>query len=176
MTKKSDEYKITLSGPGHTFERPISEDLAGRIINLVMTGKPGVPASSDARVAGNKTPPAGEITPKEFIAAKRPSNHYERIACLGYYLAHHRQATHFKTSDITKLNTEAASTRIPNPSLYVTHAANTYGYLSAAGRGKKQMTILGEAVVEALPNREEVKAAIAEHKPEQRRRRRVKRK
>ena len=31
-------YSITLKGPGHTFERTIEEDLANRIINLVMTG------------------------------------------------------------------------------------------------------------------------------------------
>jgi hypothetical protein len=45
----------------------------------------------------------------------------------------------------------------------VQHATNTYRYLSAAGGGKKQITLLGEAIVEALPDRAKVAEAIAEH-------------
>jgi hypothetical protein len=50
-------------------------------------------------------------------------------------------------------------------------ATNTYRYLMAAGGGKKQITNLGEAIVEALPDREAVKQAIAENRPRRRKRR-----
>jgi hypothetical protein len=51
------------------------------------------------------------------------------------------------------------------------NATDTYHYLAKAGGGKKQITILGEEVVEALPDREKVKAAIAEHRPKRRKKR-----
>jgi hypothetical protein len=53
----------------------------------------------------------------------------------------------------------------------VADTTRTYGYLSNAGKGTKQITALGEAVVEALPNREAVAAAIVEHKPKKKKRR-----
>jgi len=76
----------------------------------------------------------------------------------------------FKTSDITKLSRDAG-VHLTNPSQAVKHATNTYRYLMMAGGGKKQIANLGEAVVEALPNREAVKQAIAENKPKRRKRR-----
>jgi hypothetical protein len=168
----TDEYSLTLTGPGHSFKRKVTEEVANHVINLVITG-----AASTTPPASPATPGTGSgTTPKQFIAQKRPENNYERVACLAYYLTHSRNTPHFKTTDITKLNTEAAG-HISNPSLAVMHATATYHYLSAAGGGKKQLTSLGEAVVEALPDRATVKAAIAEHKPKRRRgRKRIKRK
>ena len=48
-----------------------------------------------------------------------------------------------------------------NPTLATSNAAKV-NYLVPAGGGKKQITLLGEKVVEALPNREMVKKVIAE--------------
>lgn len=48
--------------------------------------------------------------------------------------------------------------------------------LSAAGKGKKQITLLGEAIVEAMPDRAKVAEAIAEHKPARKRKAKPKRK
>jgi hypothetical protein len=75
---------------------------------------------------------------------------------------------HFKTVDVNKLNIESAHS-FTNAALFVRHATSTYHYLSAAGAGKKQITTLGEAVVEALPDRARVQAAMAEHKTSRRR-------
>jgi hypothetical protein len=50
------------------------------------------------------------------------------------------------------------------------------GNRSSAGKGAKQITALGEAVVDALPNREAVLAAIADYKPAKKRKRKVKKK
>jgi hypothetical protein len=83
------------------------------------------------------------------------------------------QYAHFKTLDITKLSREAG-VHLTNPSQAVMHAASTYRYLMTAGGGKKQITNLGDAVVEALPDREAVKQAIAENKPQRRKRRKQK--
>jgi hypothetical protein len=172
MTIKSDQHKIKLTGPGLSFDRPVSKEVATRITNLVMTGDAGAPATgSDNQVEGQE--PAGGTTPKQFIAKKRPSNDYQRVACLAYYSAHHRNLQQFKTIDITKLATEAAM-HLSNSSRAVDHATSTYHFLAKAGGGKKQITTLGELVVDALPDQDKVKAAIAEHKPRKRKRRQSK--
>lgn len=96
-------------------------------------------------------------TPKLFMAAKRPMNDVQRIVCLAYFLTHQRTQQHFKTADLTKLNVEAASSKIGNPAQAVANATKISGYLTAVGGGKKQLTIHGEHVVNALPDQEAVR-------------------
>lgn len=100
---------------------------------------------------------SGKLTPKEFLLQKEPNTNVERVACLAYYLAHHRDTPHFKTTDISKLNTEAAQTKLSNASYAVRDAVNA-GYLAAATKGMKQLSAKGEQYVEALPDRNAAKA------------------
>ncbi len=104
-----------------------------------------------------------QTTPREFISQKRPESLVERVACLAFYLVRYRGINHFRTADIVALNTEAAAHRFGNPSRDVDNADRHNGYLVSAGNGKKQLTVRGEAVVEALPDRESVRAALKEH-------------
>jgi hypothetical protein len=97
-------------------------------------------AQADKLSGGSKPLPSSQLTPKQFIAQKKPSNNYERVACLAYYLANYRDMPHFKTSDINKVNTESAH-HFTNAAVFVMHATGRYHYLSAAGGGKKQITI-----------------------------------
>src|SRR6266511_4429760 len=55
-----------------------------------------------------------EMTPKQFLLEKQPSNDIERVACLAYYLTHYRNMPEFKTLDISQLNTEAAQPKFSN--------------------------------------------------------------
>ena len=87
------------------------------------------------------------------------------LPVLAYYLAKVDNLTQFKTADITRIS-KASALRVADHSLAVQHAANSYRYLASAGRGVKQLTPLGEAVVDALPDREKVKTAIAGLKAE----------
>lgn len=166
MPNKTSGFSLKLTGPGISFDRPLSEDVASRIINLVMTGTTNAPPLQPVVSAGalpggsasiqNPAQLAG-ITIKQFIKQKRPENLYQRVACLAYYLTHALQTAHFKTKDISKANTDAAVSKFSNAAVFVNDATNKYGYLSAAGRGNKQITAFGEEVVEALPDREKVK-------------------
>ena len=104
------------------------------------------------------------ITPKEFLLRKQPRTDVERVACLGYYLTHYRDQPHFKTLDISKLNTEAAQIKFSNPAKAVDNAAN-YGYLAQATKGNKQISAQGEVFVEALPDRDAAHAAMANARP-----------
>jgi hypothetical protein len=177
MANKSerDEYTLKLAGPGHTFERTVSEEIASQVLAFVLGGAVGTLSAGSARGSDQTntqnsgvTRPASELQPKQFLATKKPVTDYERVACLGYYLTNVRSTPHFKTTDITKLATEAAY-KFSNAANAVAHASATYKYLAPAGGGKKQMTALGEAIVEALPDRAKVQAAAEEFKPTKRR-------
>jgi hypothetical protein len=119
-------------------------------------------SSSDVQSKKQLSDDLSTISIKEFIALKKPENYYERIACLAYYLEKNKGAENFKTSDITKINQEARLDKLPNPALYVSDATVSYGYLSSIGGGKKALSIRGEALVNALPDRDRVNDALSE--------------
>jgi len=83
----------------------------------------------------------------------------ERVACLAYYLTHYRDAPHFKTIDISKLNTEAAQIKLSNPTVAVNNAA-AKGLLASASGGNKQISAVGEEFVAALPDRDLAKTVL----------------
>jgi hypothetical protein len=109
---------------------------------------PGVSVGFTERVA---------LSPKEFLLNKEPKTDIERIACLAYYLTHHRETQHFKTIDLSELNTEAAQPKFSNPS-YALNNAIQAGYIVSAPGGQKQLSSQGEQFVLALPDREVAKA------------------
>lgn len=143
------------------------------------TGGTSVGSSKASPPVGTDAPTEGGVvldsqTPKQFLKAKLPKTDVQRIACLGYYLTSARSQKHFKTLDLTKLNTEAGGTPFSNASLAVGNATSVSKFLGAVGQGKKQITALGEDVVEALPDQEAVKAVLATHrKPRKKRTKKV---
>ena len=102
-------------------------------------------------------------SPKEFLRDKRPMTDVDRVTCLGYYLTHYREMLHFKTVDISTLNTEAAQQKFSNASVAVDNATRD-GYLVAAVRGAKQISAAGERYVELLPDREAAREAMRSFK------------
>lgn len=148
---------------------------ASAMSNLGLTHVAAVTGSSfDAPAAGTPlhtpnsgTPNGTNLSPKEFLRLKAPKSDVQRIACLAFYLNHYRGQQHFKTTELTVLNTEAAGTKMSNPSQAANNAAKQNHYLAPAGAGKKQITSFGEEVVKALPNQEAVKA-IKTVKPKRR--------
>jgi hypothetical protein len=100
------------------------------------------------------------LPPKQFLLEKQPRTDVERVACLAYYLTHYRSTPHFKTLDISKLNTEAAQIKFSNAAVAVDNATKLH-YLVPAAKGTKQISALGEQFVLALPDREKAKAVMA---------------
>jgi|ERR1039457_5354666 hypothetical protein len=139
-------------------------------------GKGGAPAAEDrtqlgtTQVVSNEGPLNGQ-TAKQFLKSKSPKQDGLRIACLAYYLTHVKNQPHFKTLDLTKLNTEAAGTKLSNPSMAVSNATTQNNFLAPVGKGNKQITALGEEVVEALPDEEAVKNIMANQKKPRRKNR-----
>jgi hypothetical protein len=99
-------------------------------------------------------------TAREFLARKAPRTDIERVACLAYYLRHGRDTGEFETKDLSDLNTEAAGPRFSNVAYTASNAVKKNGYLAPAPNGKRQITPRGEALVEALPDREAVSGAL----------------
>jgi len=104
------------------------------------------------------------ISPKEFMRDKHPTTDVERVACLAYYLTHYRGTAHFKTLDISTLNTEAAQPKFSNASVAVDNARGL-GYLAAATKGNKQISAAGERFVELLPDRDAAREAMQRFRP-----------
>lgn len=100
-----------------------------------------------------------EMSPKQFLMEKQPSNDIERVACLAYFLAHFRNMPEFKTLDISKLNTESAQPKFSNASVPVDNATRR-GFLVATSSGNKQLGAIGEQFVQALPDRDAAKTVL----------------
>jgi hypothetical protein len=116
-------------------------------------GRPAGPFSEDR-----------SMSPKIFMMQKQPVTDVERVACLAYYLTHYRDSPHFKTLDISKLNTESAQPKFSNAAVAMENASKM-GYLVPATKGNKQLSAAGELFVQKLPDREAAKAAMSSLRP-----------
>jgi hypothetical protein len=110
------------------------------------------------------------MSPKEFLFQKQPRTDVERIAALAYYLTHYRDTQHFKTLDLSKLNTEAAQPKFSNAANSSNNAVKQ-GYLVPSTKGQRQLSAAGERFVEALPDRDAARAAMAAGQPRRKPRR-----
>jgi hypothetical protein len=107
------------------------------------------------------------ISPKDFLRDKAPKTDIERIACLAYYLTHYRDTPHFKTIDLSSLNTEAAQPKLSNAAYAVDNATKA-GLLVQAIKGAKQLSAAGEYFVQALPDRDAAKETLTNMRPKRR--------
>ena len=121
------------------------------------TSKGGVPPFADRE----------ELSPKDFLFQKQPQTDVHRVACLAYYLTHYRNIAHFKTTDISKLNTEAAQIKFSNASSAVNNATRS-GFLVAAPRGTKQLSAAGEKFVDHLPDYPAARKVMSQLNPRRR--------
>ena len=160
---------------------PLENDLRKRVYATVGTffgyeaSRGGPVEASGSRPAGERSPPPIQIapreppSPKDFLFQKEPSTDVDRVACLAYYLTRYRETKHFKTVDISKLNTEAAQRKLANAASSV-YKATQRGLLAPAPKGMKQITAVGERYVDALPDQAAAKAALGKRKMRRQRR------
>lgn len=133
------------------------------------------PHSSPAPAASSAGPAFSEARPigaKQFVLEKEPKTDVERIACLAFYLTHYADTPHFKTLDLSRLNTEAAQPKFSNAAVAVENATKM-GYLVPAVKGHKQLSGAGERFVQALPDREAAKSAMNSIRSRMRRRKKA---
>jgi len=169
LTSEKD-CKILVSG-ALSFEGVVPIALAHQIIGLAISGN--APPSSGAFSPTMQNIPAG-ASAKAFVAAKRPTTDVEKVACIAFFLTHSENTPRFKAPDIERVMRDAALD-ISNLTRAIDNSTRQSKFLAKAGEGAKQITAFGEAVVNALPNREAVTAALKEI-PVRRRKRSAKKK
>lgn len=127
------------------------------------------PGIENGAGAGSGSAALNGVDPKQFLRQKKPQTELQRMACLAFYLTHARGTAHFKTGDLTSLNTEAAGGRFSNPSVTIRNGTNQSKLFAPAGKaGLKQITALCEDYVNALPDQEAAKAAQSTNRPSRR--------
>jgi len=111
--------------------------------------------------------PHGQISPtnlgdiRSFVTGKNPKNFYQRVACIAYHLEKGEGHTELKTADISAANDAGRLGKLSNAASFVRDAITKYGYLASVGHGKVGLSPRGEALVNALPDQERVKEALA---------------
>jgi hypothetical protein len=95
--------------------------------------------------------------PRAFIRLKKPTYDTQRVACLGYFHMKTTGSQGFSSKDIRRLQTDSGGSKI-NLTRALDNATRQAGYLSNRGPREKQLTTLGEDLVEALPDQEAVAA------------------
>ncbi len=92
-------------------------------------------------------------SPKQFLNDKGPRNEHDRVMCLAYYLTHYRNLSTFSVLDISKLNAEAAQSKLSSPEiLFCIMKATSKGLLLGGGarQASVQLTTSGEKFVHEL--------------------------
>ncbi|MDA8002180.1 MAG: hypothetical protein MPL62_12950 [Alphaproteobacteria bacterium] len=190
MTEKSKPKQDVLQSKQEVLQRmigmlnPMSDQDRLSIINSILAfynlSHPAIAgeASTSADVAtksGRDPIFSGheELHPKSFLSAKSPQTDVERVACLAYYLANYRDKKYFTTADISALNVEAAQRKLSNPSLAMKNAIACDYLVDAKQKKSKQLSVFGEDYVDALPDREAVKAVRARHFPKRKKRKKA---
>ncbi|MGH9879487.1 MAG: hypothetical protein ACRD5H_17795 [Nitrososphaerales archaeon] len=115
--------------------------------------------ASAVKIAGT---PGTNAHARSFMTQKKPGDQQERVACLAFYLTFHKDMSAFKTRDITQMNSDAGQANLSNAAMFLKNSVKVQ-YLSSAGKGMRQLTPRGEALVNALPDRAAVKQALADH-------------
>lgn len=103
---------------------------------------------------------------KDFISQKQPDTDVERVACLAYYLARHRNTKLLKTNDITSLNAASGHRKFANASSTMNNATAS-GFLAIVSKGKKKLSPAGLRYVETLPDHAAAKAAMRKERRKQ---------
>ena len=119
---------------------------------LASGANPAMHQNSDVLAAISKNDARG------FMRLKKPATDVQRVACLGYYHLKTTGQHGFTSKDILKLNTDSGGTKF-NLTRALDNATRRSKYLASRGGKDKQLTTLGEDIVEALPSQEAVAAA-----------------
>lgn len=142
----------------------LSDEERGRIFDYTLAKYKVQSSKMGTSTASSKLNPPDfdTMSIKEFMTAKKPNGFYERVTCLAYYLEKIQGLEGFKTVEITQANKDARLSPMSNPTFFVNDAASKYGFLTPIGNAKKALSPRGEALVEALPDRQKVNEVLEE--------------
>jgi len=172
MKKNQPVDELTPVRVVHDALSPLEPETRVRVLQAVMTLlqiPPQITAGAlqqapPAPVAGGQLGvPVDTTTIDKFVARKRPTNTYQKLACLAYYLEHRENKVDLSVKDLRKGNTDARQSAISNISRFLDLATRSHGFFTAAGHGKKRLSTRGASVVDALPDQAAVKNALQQN-------------
>ena len=143
-------------------DRALAIEMIARKLNVESVGA-GTPSGPASKQPASRSNLKEDSTPREFMAAKRPSSDQDKVTCLAYYLHKFRNQLEFKPKELADINIEAGQRKLSNVSQSVGNASRP-GLLVSASGGNWQISPLGENYVEALPDMEAARAVLAGHK------------
>lgn len=123
MTKKTVIYKLSVAGPGHTFERDIDELLASQIIALALTGRvSGAPDSMTSNSSHSAGTGSHESRPTQvrgslashIKAKKGDKNQNNRFLATAHWLAS-RSETSLTSKAVAEALSHHNQKRLANP-------------------------------------------------------------
>lgn len=156
-TRKEDKELATISDILESFKN-VDDDRRQYVLEYVRErlklGQSITSSVANPQMSGQTNP----ISIATFVRQKTPSNNYQKIAVLGYYMQKNEGKEEFSLKDLEDANTKAKQPKISNTSRDVRDARNKYRYITqGVSSGMSQLTTFGEDVVEALPDQNVVK-------------------
>ena len=118
-------------------------------------------ASSEALRSATQTQTPLEGKVREFIRAKKPTSDVQRVACLIYFLAKTTNKEGFISKEINQAHIDSGGSKINLPRA-LDNATRRSKFISNRGGKEKQLTPLGEDIVDALPDQQKVSDLIKE--------------
>jgi hypothetical protein len=165
----SDPELETMGTLLHALQQ-LDDEARQRVLDW-LAAKLGLRAPSSPRQRSSASSSAGDPgdlgTIKAFVNHKSPEDDVTRATTLAYFLTHSKGQSTFKTTDLTAARIAAALASF-NTSRAVSHAQRAGYITSAAGRGVYHITSTGEALVGAMPDRENMQAVKSQSKKRKR--------
>jgi hypothetical protein len=93
---------------------------------------------------------------RAFIRAKKPATDVQRVACLVYFLTQTTGQPGASAKEIGQAHTDSGASKM-NMARAIDNATRRSKYLSVRDGRQKQLTTLGEDVVDVLPDQSKVK-------------------
>ncbi|TXC73703.1 hypothetical protein FSZ31_02930 [Sphingorhabdus soli] len=142
------EFEVSLSGPGISVERSLSEEDAFRVLAAIMGKQAGSIAAGQDPQTSVEQQSRRPISLREFMSGIGPSTHVERIATIGTYLHDYKGVSAFTKSDIEEGYRSAREQMPGNLSRDISKAVAA-GWLDDAGeKSKFHVTNSGATAVE----------------------------
>jgi hypothetical protein len=92
---------------------------------------------------------------RAFMRAKKPATDVQRVACLAYFHMKTTGQRTFTSEDIQSIHTDSGGSKM-NFTRALDNATRRSRYISTIRGREKQLTTLGEDVVDALPDQKKV--------------------
>jgi hypothetical protein len=174
MTTSTSAAQVTAVSKIHAHLLPLDDTARVRVLQAVsaLLGSPGLAATTAQPPGNDLAGPQNAMGQsgvgnanniQAFCKAKKPTDTYQRLACLAYYLERVENKIDISVKELIKANVDARQADISNASAFLAKATGRHGYFTKAPHGKKRLSSRGEAIVEALPNQEAVKATLKDN-------------